>query len=131
MWNTSPPSPKKMLNSVSSFEHHEFVTKFISDIVIAGATSARSPRFHPTMVNPLSVAPKPQFNKLRLIVNMRYVNEHLVKRAFKFEGLSDVPDMSNKGDYSISYDLTSDYYHVALHPDSRRFVGFKWRGIYY
>jgi hypothetical protein len=40
-------------------------------------------------------------------------------------------NMANKGEYSISYDLTSGYYHVALHPDSRRFVGFKWEGTYY
>jgi hypothetical protein len=55
---------------------------------------------------------------------MRYVNDHLVKRVFKFEGLFDIADMASKGDYSISYDLTSGYYHVALHPDSWRFVGF-------
>ena len=39
--------------------------------------------------------------------------------------------MSEKGDYSLSYDLTSGYYHVALHPLSRRFVGFQWKGVYY
>ena len=48
---------------------------------------------------------------------MRCVNCHLVKRVFKFEGLSDIADMANKGDYSLSYDLTSGYYHVALQPD--------------
>ena len=31
----------------------------------------------------------------------------------------------------FSYELTSGYYNAALHPDSRRFVGFKWKGIYY
>ena len=39
--------------------------------------------------------------------------------------------MANKGDYSLSYDLASGYSHVALHPDSRRFVGLKWKGKYY
>jgi len=62
---------------------------------------------------------------------MRYVNEHLAKRVFKFEGLSDIANMVEKGDYCISYDLASGYYHVALHPDSRRFVGFKWMGRYH
>jgi len=33
---------------------------------------------------------------------MIYVNEHLAKRVFKFEGLSDLADMSEKGDYSLS-----------------------------
>ncbi len=55
----------------------------------------------------------------------------MVKRVFKFEGLAEIADMTNKGDYSISYDLISGYYHVALHPDSRRFVGFQREGTYY
>ena len=50
---------------------------------------------------------------------------------FKFEGLSDIADMVVKGDYSVAYDLTSGYYHGSLHIDSRRFVGFKWKGVYY
>jgi hypothetical protein len=62
---------------------------------------------------------------------MRYVNEHLAKRVFKFEGLSDLSDMAEKGDYCVAYDLTSGYYHVSLHPDSQRFVGFNWKGVYY
>ena len=62
---------------------------------------------------------------------MKYVNMHLSKRVFKFEGLSDLPDMAEKGDWSDAYDLTFGYYHVSLHPDSRRFVGFHWKGVYY
>ncbi len=62
---------------------------------------------------------------------MKYVNEHLAKRVFKFEGLSDLSDMAEKGDWSVAYDLPSGYYHVSLHPDSRKYVGFKWKGIYY
>jgi hypothetical protein len=33
--------------------------------------------------------------------------------------------MAEKDDYFVSYDLTSAYYYVSLHPDSRRFVGFE------
>jgi hypothetical protein len=66
-------------------------------------------------VNPLGADPKPHSEKLRLLVNIRYINNHLVKRVFKLEGLSDIADMTNKGDYSLSYDVTAGYYHVALH----------------
>jgi len=110
---------------------HEFITKAIFDMVEVGAASALPPGVIPMVVSPVGVVPKPHSDKLRLIVNTRYVNDHLVKRVFKFEGLSDIVDMANKGDYSISYDLTSEYYHVALHPDSWRFVGFKWEGRHY
>jgi hypothetical protein len=132
VWVTTPPIVREMPNSKSAFENHEFVTKAISDMVEAGVASALPTSIIPTVVSPLGVVPKPHSEKLRLIVNMRYVNNHLViKRVFKFEGLSHTTDMANKGDYSLSYNLTSGYYHVALHPDSRRFVGLRWKGKYY
>ncbi len=56
---------------------------------------------------------------------MRYVNKHLAKKVFKFEGLADLADMAETGEYSVSYDLKSAYYHVGLHPTTRRFVGIK------
>ena len=93
-----PPPPREMINSNSSFEHHDFVTKAVSDMVINGVASALPPGVIPTVVSPLGVVPKPHSDKLRLIVNMRYVNQHLVKRVFKREGLNDIADMANKGD---------------------------------
>jgi hypothetical protein len=97
----------------------------------AGAVSVLPSGVLPTMISPLGVVPKPNSNKLRLIVNMMYVNEHLAKRVFKFEGLVDLSDMAIKGDYCVAYDLMSGYYHVSLHPDSQRLVGFNWKGVYY
>jgi len=85
----------------------------------------------PAVISPLGVVPKPNSEKLRLIVNMKYVNIHLSKRVFKIEGLSDLTYMAEKGDRSVSYDVTSGYYHVSLHPDSRRFVESNWKGVYY
>ena len=131
VWVTTPPIAREMPNSKSALENHEFVTKAISDTIEAGAASALSTGVIPTVVSPPDVVPKPYSEKLRLVVLMRNVNNPLVKRVFEFEGLSDIADMVNKEDYSLSYDLTSRYYHVALHPNSRRFVGFKWKGKYY
>ena len=121
-----------MLNSTSALEHHEFVTSTISEMVEAGAASALPTSVTPTVVSPLGVDPKNLSNKLRLIVNMSMsISTSAQRHAFRFEGLSDIADMAEKEDFSLSYDLTSGHYHAALHPESRRFVGFKWKGIYY
>ena len=121
-----------MPNSKTTLEHHEFVTKAISEIVEAGAVSALPTGVILTVVSPLDVIPKPRSDKLRLVVNVSYVNNYLVKRVFEFKGPSDIADMADKGrEYSVPYNLTTGYYHMALHPDSRRFVGFKWKGQYY
>jgi hypothetical protein len=55
----------------------------------------------------LGVVPKGKKEKFRLIVNMSYVNDRMVTNKFKFEGLSDLPDLAEKGDYAVSFDLTS------------------------
>jgi hypothetical protein len=85
----------------------------------------------PLVVSPLGVVPKPRIEKFRLTVNMLYVNRHLEKKAFKFEGLKDLADLALKEDHAVSYDLMSGYYLLSLHPSSRTFVGFKWGGRYY
>ena len=110
VWGTTPPVAKEMTNSKSALEQHEFVTKAISEMVEASAVSALPTGVISTVVSPLGVVPKPHSDKLRLVVIMRYVNNHLVKRVFKFEGLSDIVDMADKGGYSLSN------YHVALDP---------------
>ena len=111
-----------MKNSKSSLEHRDFVTKTIAKMREVGASSTLPPSVRPRLISPLGVVSKPHFDKLRLVVYMRYVNEHLFKRIFKFEGLPDIADMGENDDYSVSYDLASGYYHVSLHPDSRHFV---------
>ena len=83
------------------------------------------------MVSPLGVVPNRGTDKFRLTVNMRYVNRHLGRKVFKLEGLKDLSDLAEKGDYAVSYDLMSGYYHVGLHLRSKTFVGFKWEGKYY
>ena len=95
----TPPVAKEMPNSKSTMEHHEFVTKAISEIVEAGAASALPTGDISTVVSPLGVVPKPHSDKLRLVVNMGYVNNCLVERVFKFEGLYDIVDMADNGDY--------------------------------
>ena len=89
----------------------------------AGAVTQLPKGAKPTVVSPLGVVPKPRSSKFRLIIVMRYVNRHLIQRVFKFEGLEDLADLAERGDSALSYYLTSGYYHVALHPSPRSFVG--------
>jgi len=79
VWVTTPPIARGIPNSKSALENHEFVTKRIFDMDEVGAASALLFGVIPTVVSPLGVIPNPHSEKLRLIVNMRYVNNHLVK----------------------------------------------------
>jgi hypothetical protein len=100
-------------------------------MLAAGAISKMPTGQKPAVVIPLGVVPKGNSGKFRLIINTRYVNEHLIYKNFKLEGLSDLADMAEKGVFPISFDLTSGYYHVGLHPRTRTYTGFNWKGEYY
>ena len=119
---------REMLKSKSALE---FVTTTISEMVEEGATLALPRGVIPRVVSPLTVVPKKYLNKLRLIVNISMSISTSQRKSFKFEGLSDIAVMAEKEDLSLSYDLISKNYHASLHPESRRFVVFIWKGIYY
>ena len=82
------------------------------------------------MVRPLGVIPKGTEGKFRLIINMKYANEYLVKKKFKFEGLKDLSNLVKKGDHAVSFDFTFGNYHVEMHPHTRTCNGFEWKGNY-
>ncbi len=124
VWDQLPPTPRELWNSKSSNDNHKLGSKVVAEMLEAGAVSVLPSDILPIVVSPLGLVPKPRYDKLRMAVNMKYVNEHLAKRVFKFEDLSDLSDMAEKGDWSVAYDLTSGCYHVSLHQDSRKYVDF-------
>ncbi|KAK3233874.1 hypothetical protein CYMTET_55849 [Cymbomonas tetramitiformis] len=50
---------------------------------------------------------------------------------FKYEGLTMVRDLLDPDGYMWSFDFTSGYHHVELHPDSHQYVAFEWQGEFY
>jgi hypothetical protein len=130
LWTVSPPVSREMVNARSAFENREFVSGAVAEMLAAGAVTLLPPGEKPWVVSPLGVVPKAKTGKLRLTVNMRFVNRHLGDKAFKFEGLKDLADLAERGDHAVSYDLMSGYYLVCLLPGSRTYVGFKRGGRY-
>jgi hypothetical protein len=119
MWATEAPHRREMENSSSASEHHEFVSNAVAEMVAEKAITMLPPGEKPWVVSPLEVVPKKGTDKFRLTFNMKYVNGHLGKKAFKFEGLKDLSDLAERGDHAVSYDLMSGYYHLGLDPRSR------------
>ena len=131
LWTEVAPPVKELANAPSADEHRDFVSSAVAEMLAANAVTLLPPGEKPRVVSPLGVVPKHGTDKFRLTVNMRYVNRHLGRKVFKFEGLKDLADLAEKRDCAVSYDLKSGYYHVGLHLESRTFVGFKWEGKYY
>jgi hypothetical protein len=62
-----------MVNLKSSFDNQDVFTKAISDMVDASAASFLPIGVISTIVKPLGVVPKPHSDKLRLVVNVRFM----------------------------------------------------------
>lgn len=52
-----------------------------------------------------------------LVINLRYLNQHLLKEKCKCEDLRLAMLMFQKGDFLFSFNLKSGYHHVDTHKD--------------
>lgn len=119
------PKRARFCNNKTAFEHSDFVTSAISELVQAGLVKqCMSP---PTVVNPLSVSVQSS-GKKRLILDLRYPNESVRKSKITFEDsksmlnvLTDCPQ-----NWLYSFDIKSGYHHVDIFPDDWQFLGFSW-----
>ena len=115
------PSPCHLRNNKSSLQHREFVSQAITELlsnacIIEHATP-------PFCVNPLTVA---EGKKLRLVIDLRHVNEYLVKPKFKYEDLRSLSEVLDEGHWFFTWDLRSGYHHVDICSEHQQYLGFAW-----
>lgn len=96
-------------NNKSSFKHPTFVTHVILELLKAGC-------------NPITVA---EGKKLRLVLDLRNVNEYITNTKFKYDNLSTVAEILEKYDFFTTFDLTSGYHHVPIAKKHQTFLGFE------
>ena len=91
--------PKRMFfrNHNSVFRNSEFVSSEISKLLLSGAmVEVSSTDLY--VRNPLGVAVNTS-GKPRLILDLRYVNQHLRSLKFKYEDIRTAADLFQKGDF--------------------------------
>ena len=108
------PDPLFQLNHRSAVEHSSFVSGAIDELV-AGRCVVECGS-SPIVCSALSVVTNAS-GKQRLVLDLRYVNQFLPDRKFKYEGLELVPSLFNCGDFFTTFDLKSGYHHVDIHED--------------
>jgi hypothetical protein len=105
-------------------DHSEFVNEAILELLHSGRVmELNSPS---DVVNPLSVSIKPN-GKKRLILDLRYIDNYLIKRRVKYEDWKIALSYFQKGSFMLTFDLKSGYHHIEIHPDHLRFLGFAWK----
>ena len=117
-----PPKYHVVKNNASSLRHREFVTQAILDLV--EGDFIKEVFVPPHCVNPLTVAENQ--NKLRLVLDLGFVNEFLRIPKFRYEDLRDVVSFLEKDDYFIKFDVKSGYHHIEILEEHTRYLGFAW-----
>ena len=103
-----PPSGF-LANNRSAFQHPDFVTQAISELLANGCIVEHS--VPPFCVNPSSVA---KGKKLRLVIDLMHVDSFLVRFNFKHVDLRSLSQVLEEGHWFFTCDLKSRIAHVLL-----------------
>ncbi len=118
------PLPAKLRNNKSAFTHSEFVTKSILDLLTDNRI--RQVDNEPLVISHLSVADNIP-GKLRLVIDLKYVNAHLVKQKIKYEDWKYFMQYVEAGGYAYKLDLKSGYHHLDIFFQHQTYLGFSWK----
>ena len=124
----SEPPMRSQKNQPSAYLKSEFVQASIDELLVGGCIKLRE--LKPHICSPLSVVAN-STGKLRLVVNLRYLNKYLWKQKFKYEDLRTAMLLLEHNDYLFSFDLKSGYHHVDIVEAHQKFLGIEWGGAYY
>ena len=108
-------------NNRSALKHPEFVNQAILELL--NNNSIVEQNRPPFCINPLSVA---EGKKLRLVIDLRHVNQYLAKPKFKYEDLRSLSQVLEEGSWFFTWDLKSGYHHVDIHEENQKYLGFAW-----
>ena len=124
----SEPPRWSQKNQPSAYLRSEFVQTSIDELLVGGCIKLRE--LKPHICSPLSVVEN-STGKLRLVINLRYLNKYLWKQKFKYEDLRTAMLLLERNDYLFSFDLKSGYHHVDIAEAHQKFLGIEWGGAYY
>ena len=108
-------------NNNSALQHAEFVEAAIEKLLVNRCISESSSPPH--VVNPLTVAAG---KKMRLVLDLRYVNQFVECPTFKYEDLRTLSEIFEAGFFFFTFDLESGYHHVGIVPHHHQLLGFSW-----
>ena len=111
-------------NQKSALDNAEFVETSLVDLLSNRCVLKVAEMPH--VCSPLSVVSN-RVGKKRLVLNLRYLNQFLLKDKFKYEDLRLAMLMFEKDDFMFSFDLKSGYHHVDIHKEHWKYLGFAWK----
>ncbi len=122
------PASFELPNRSLSSTQAAFVDSELAVLLQSGAVRHSAQK--PFCISPIGCVPKKN-KSLRLIVDLRKLNESCPCPAFQYEDINAVLNIVQPDDRLYTIDLKNGYHHLAVHPDFHKYLGFAWRGNYY
>jgi hypothetical protein len=116
------PESFNLRNNQSAISQSGFVEGSIQSLQRSGAVSETSSQG--LCINPLTVANNG--DKMRLVLDCSYLNQHLAKFKFKLDDFTNVIDYFSEGCWMSKFDLKAGYHQVAVKEEHRQYLGFAW-----
>ena len=125
------PKQFEFPNKTFNAKHSTFIDQEISRLLKSGCIKRSISKPH--VVSPMKCVPKKGSpgEDLRLIVDLRYVNEHIICPTFSQEGIDTVCNNIVPGDYMITADFQKGFHHVPIVESCQPFLGIYHKGVYY
>ena len=117
------PEPVCQSNHRSAYENYLFVCNAVKELVSTRCVVECDSC--PTVSSPLSVVVNAG-GKKRIVLDLRYINQFLPIRKFKYEGLGLTPSVCSTGDFFTTFNLKSGFHHVDIHKDCWPYHSFSW-----
>ena len=63
---------------------------------------------------------------MRLVLDLRHVNGHLLKQSFRYQDLRSLAQLFEEKFWFFTWHLKAGYHHVDIYVSHRKFLGFSW-----
>ena len=83
------------------------------------------------VVSKIFIREKKDKNGVRVILNLKKLNQQLKTQSFKMAGIRSAIDLITPGCFMASIDLVSAYYSVPVHKDFRKYLKFYYKDKLY
>ena len=67
----------------------------------------------------------------RPVIDLKQLNHHINAPHFHMHTISSVLSTVERGDYMLKIDLQDAYFHVLIHPNSRKYLHFAFKNKVY
>ena len=103
-------------------KEREFLRGEVARCLGTGAWE-RVPQEAARFVSRAFLVPKPN-GKFRLVIDLRFLNQHCQAWKCRFEGLSTLRRLAQQGDWMFSFDLQDGYHHIPIAREHRKYFQF-------